>query len=134
MSGTIRPESANSLVASVSAGMAKAGPDQLVELIESTESALTQELGGGNHQLIQMICSRASLGARAIRERRNLHKATRNALGMAWNGPVKKKSKLPDVTSQPLEMNNSSENEIHTSNRLQKRKLSPNEGNLFYMF
>ncbi|CAH8602824.1 unnamed protein product [Schistosoma curassoni] len=127
MSGTIRPESANSLVASVSAGMAKAGPDQLVELIESTESALTQELGGGNHQLIQIICSRASLGARAIRERRNLHKATRNALGMAWNGPVKKKSKLPDVTSQPLEMNNSSENEIHTSNRLQKRKLSPNE-------
>uniref|UniRef100_A0A094ZTP5 U3 small nucleolar RNA-associated protein 20 n=1 Tax=Schistosoma haematobium TaxID=6185 RepID=A0A094ZTP5_SCHHA len=127
MSGTIRPESANSLVASVSAGMAKAGPDQLVELIESTESALTQELGGGNHQLIQIICSRASLGARAIRERRNLHKATRNALGMAWNGPVKKKSKLPDVTSQPVEMNNSSENEIHTSNRLQKRKLSPNE-------
>ncbi|CAH8575888.1 unnamed protein product [Schistosoma mattheei] len=127
MSGTIRPESANSLVASVSAGMAKAGPDQLVELIESTESALTQELGGGNHQLIQIICSRASLGARAIRERRNLHKATRNALGMAWNGPVKKKSKLPDVTSQPLEMNNSSENEIHTSNRLQKRKLSPNK-------
>ncbi|VDP16064.1 unnamed protein product [Schistosoma margrebowiei] len=127
MSGTIRPESANSLVASVSAGMAKAGPDQLVELIESTESALTQELGGGNHQLIQIICSRASLGARAIRERRNLHKATRNALGMAWNGPVKKKSKLPDVTSQPLEMNNSSENETDTSNRLQKRKLSPNE-------
>uniref|UniRef100_A0A5K4F493 DRIM domain-containing protein n=1 Tax=Schistosoma mansoni TaxID=6183 RepID=A0A5K4F493_SCHMA len=130
MSGTIRPESANSLVASVSAGMAKAGPDQLVELIESTESALTQELGGGNHQLIQIICSRASLGARVIRERRKMHKVTRNALGVAWNGPVKKKSKLLDVASEPLEMNNFSADEVDTSNRLQKRKLSSDEASV----
>ncbi|KAK4468894.1 hypothetical protein MN116_008055 [Schistosoma mekongi] len=125
MSGTIRPETANSLVASVSAGMAKAGPDQLIELIESTESALTQELGGGNHQLIQIICSRASLGARVIRERRKLHKATRNALGIAWNGPIKKQPNL-DIP-QPLEMNSvSTVNEsITKSKQSHKRKRSP---------
>ncbi|CAH8581079.1 unnamed protein product [Heterobilharzia americana] len=127
MSGTIRPESAQSLVTSVSAGMAKAGPDQLVDLIESTESALTQELGGGNHQLIQIICTRASLGARIIRERRNLHKATRDALGIAWSGPVKKKLKL-DVSPQSSSKGENFNLDTSPSpNQSCKRKRSSNE-------
>ncbi|CAH8864093.1 unnamed protein product [Trichobilharzia szidati] len=127
MSGTIRPESAQSLVASVSAGMAKAGPDQLIDLIESTDSALTQELGDGNHQLIQIICSRASLGARAIRERRNLHKATRDALGVAWSGPVKKKSKLDDQPELSLEVESSNINEDIAFKQPCQRKRRKNE-------
>ncbi|CAL8069554.1 unnamed protein product [Calicophoron daubneyi] len=124
MSGTIRPERAQALVARTVAGQAQTGPDQLVNMIEATEAALTESVGGGDRELIRRICSEAAAGARARRQVRDENKATRAALGVAWTPlsdqsaiekqvdtshsaatpPVKRKrTQDPDRNSQPRE-------------------------------
>ncbi|KAA3674641.1 U3 small nucleolar RNA-associated protein 20 [Paragonimus westermani] len=98
MSGTVRPETAQSLVAAAAASRAHAGPDQLIHMIEATETALSEGLGDGNRQLVHSLCAEASLGAKARQQVHRVKKAARTALGLVWRRPAMTESDVPSVS------------------------------------
>ncbi|VDP85558.1 unnamed protein product [Echinostoma caproni] len=91
MSGTMRPEMAQDLVALTAASRAQAGPDQLVNVIEAAESTLEQEFGENGATVIKLVCSQATRTAKARQQARTVTKATKEALGAAWSGKAKKR-------------------------------------------
>ncbi|KAF7246431.1 hypothetical protein EG68_09663, partial [Paragonimus skrjabini miyazakii] len=97
MLGTVRPETAQSLVAAAAANRAHAGPDQLIHMIEATETALSEGLGDGSRQLVHSLCTEASLGAKARQQAHRVKKAAKTALGLAWKPLVTMESDVPSV-------------------------------------
>ncbi|THD18535.1 hypothetical protein D915_010516 [Fasciola hepatica] len=100
MSGTMRPETAQRMIALTAASRARAGPDQLINVIEAAESTLIGEYGVNGAKLMQAVCGQATRGARARHQAHAVKIATKEALGAAWNeNGERKRSKHDQPTA-----------------------------------
>lgn len=71
-------------MASAVSASANLGAGDLVNLIESSESALVEKFG---HDVVNLLCTESTKAARAKQQARKATKASREARGLAWVGP-----------------------------------------------